>query len=87
MLLGSKRQKKHEILQENSGCDELVDDALSKYKKSDVNKDDILDSLVAAVTAKCGFDSLRTIPDAPEHDETGLPMEMVYYTPDGKILK
>jgi predicted RNase H-like nuclease len=29
-------------------CDELVDDALRKYKKRDVNKDDILDALVAA---------------------------------------
>lgn len=69
-----------------SKCDELVDDALREYKRNDVNKDDILDSLVAAVTAKFGFNSLKTIPNAPEHDETGLPMEVVYYTPEGKIL-
>jgi predicted RNase H-like nuclease len=60
-------------------CDGLVDGALRKYKKSDVKKDDILDALVAAVTARCGFKALKTIPDAPEHDETGLPMEIVYY--------
>jgi predicted RNase H-like nuclease len=63
-------------------CEVLVDDALWKYKKSDVKKDDILDALVAAVTARCGFKGLKTIPDAPEHDETGLPMEIVYYLPN-----
>lgn len=68
-------------------CDELVDDALLEYKRSDVNKDDILDALVAAVTARCGINALKTIPVAPELDERGLPMEMVYYTPEGKILK
>ena len=68
-------------------CDELVDDALDKYKKREVNRDHILDALVAAVTAIFGFNSLRTIPKAPEHDENGLPMEVVYYTPEGKIVK
>lgn len=63
-------------------CDELVDDALDKYKKRDVNRDDILDALVAAVTARCGFKALKTIPDVPEHDEIGLPMEMVYCSPN-----
>ena len=68
-------------------CDKLVDDALREYKRSEINKDDILDALVAAVTAKIGFNSLRTIPAVPEHDEMGLRMEMVYYTPGDKILK
>jgi predicted RNase H-like nuclease len=68
-------------------CDKLVDDALNTYKKSDVNDDDILDALVAAVTARFGFNELKTIPEVPEHDEMGLPMEIVYYTPADKILK
>lgn len=70
-----------------SECDELVDDALNEYKRRDLSEDDILDALVAAVTARYGFNALKTIPDTPELDETGLPMEMVYYTPEGKILK
>jgi predicted RNase H-like nuclease len=63
-------------------CNEPVDDALQKYKRSDLNKDDILDALVASVTARCGFNSLKTIPVAPEYDEIGLPMEMVYCLPN-----
>jgi predicted RNase H-like nuclease len=69
-----------EVIQKIYGkCDGLIDNALRKYKKSEVSKDDILDALVAAVTAKCGFKALKTIPETPEHDETGLPMEIVYY--------
>lgn len=68
-------------------CDELVNDSLHEYKRRDLNKDDILDALVAVVTARYGINALKTIPDVPELDETGLPMEMVYYTPEGKILK
>jgi predicted RNase H-like nuclease len=66
-------------------CDELVDGALRIYKKSDVNRDDILDALVAVVTARFGFNALKTIPDVPEYDEMGIPMEMVYYSPEYKI--
>ncbi len=62
--------------------DELVDNALREFKRSDVDKDDILDALVAAVTARSGFNALKTIPAVPESDEVGLPMEMVYYTND-----
>jgi len=63
------------------GCDELVKDALSKFNKSDVADDDILDALIGAVTAKFGMKPLKTIPDDPERDEMGLPMEMVYCLP------
>jgi len=63
------------------GCEELVKDALSKFKRCDVAKDDVLDALIGAVTARFGYNSLKTIPDAPERDEMGLPMEMVYFLP------
>ena len=46
-----------------------------------VAKDDILDALAAAVTARCDHDRLKTIPDCPPKDCKGLPMEMVYYKP------
>jgi predicted RNase H-like nuclease len=64
------------------GCDELVKDALSKFKRCDVAKDDVLDALIGAVTARFGYNSLKTIPDAKTlYDEMGLPMEMVYFLP------
>ncbi len=58
--------------------DEIVDKALH-YRRKDVAKDDILDALVLAVTASFGRDNLRSIPEAPEFDANGLPMQMLYY--------
>jgi predicted RNase H-like nuclease len=43
--------------------------------------DDLLDALAAAVTGLLGGGNLRTLPDKPEHDAQGLPMEMVYFIP------
>jgi len=42
---------------------------------------DILDALVAAVTASKESQGLLTIPEKPEIDSKGLPMEMVYLLP------
>jgi len=41
-------------------------------------KDDILDALIAALTALGGAEGLRTIPEAIKRDAKGLTMEMVY---------
>ena len=46
-----------------------------------VGKDDILDALVAAVTARRGYGRPKTLPDCPPKDCKGLPMEMVYCEP------
>ncbi|MDP2215778.1 MAG: DUF429 domain-containing protein [Methanolobus sp.] len=63
-----------------SGTDEIVNQALSKFKGKDVAKDDILDALVAALTAKLGCEcGLRSIPLSPEIDSKGLPMRMMYF--------
>ncbi len=56
----------------------LVDDALRKYQRCEVARDDILDALVAAVIALKGRQGLSSIPQTPEIDSKGLPMEMVY---------
>jgi predicted RNase H-like nuclease len=61
---------------------EIVNDALSKFKRSFVARDDILDALVSAVTALLGNGRLSSIPVEPQFDRCGLPMEMVYYIPD-----
>ena len=57
--------------------------ACRRFVGGGVAKDDILDALVAAVTARRGHERLKTIPDCPPKDCKGLPMEMVYYKPQG----
>lgn len=46
--------------------------------------DDLLDALAAAVTALVGGGKLKTLPEDPELDPQGLPMEMVYFIPPTK---
>ncbi len=58
---------------------EIVDYTLQKYLRREVAKDDILDALVAAVTASQEGQGLSTIPENPEKDSKGLAMEMVYF--------
>lgn len=58
-----------------------VDYALSRWPRKMVARDDILDALVAAVTAYVGFYELTTLPAEPEIDSRGRPMEIVYYSP------
>ena len=63
---------------------EVLEKACSRWYRKDIAKDDILDALVAAVTAYLGRDDeggLQTIPAHPPKDSTGLPMEMVFLAP------
>lgn len=55
----------------------LVKRAMARYPRKQLARDDIVDALVGAVTAALPGE-LRTLPDTPELDATGLPMEMVY---------
>ena len=43
-----------------------------------VARDDILDAMVAAITASAAEESWLTFPPIPSQDQYGLPMEMVY---------
>ena len=59
----------------------IYQSAVNKYLRQEVARDDILDALVNAVTAKLGYQegyNLKTLPDRPPKDSKGLPMEMVY---------
>jgi predicted RNase H-like nuclease len=47
----------------------------------DLERDDVLDALAAAVTGLLGGGKLKTLPEIPERDVHGLPMEMVYFMP------
>ena len=55
-------------------------EARRRFVGGGVGKDDILDALVAAVTARCGHGRLKTIPECPPRDCEGLRMEMAYYS-------
>lgn len=61
------------------GSNAVVTSALGRFARKDVGRDDILDALVAAVAAMVGEHRLRMLPERPERDSTGLPMEIVYY--------
>lgn len=65
------------ILQNHDGrAGELVAESLLRYRRSEVAEDDILDAMAAAVVAS-KFPALTTVPERPELDDRGLPMEMV----------
>jgi len=55
----------------------IIDRVLSTTRRSDVLRDDIVDSLVLAVTASLPDDQLTILPEEPTSDIQGLPMEMV----------
>lgn len=59
-------------------ANEIVSYALDTYRPNQVKEDDILDALVAAVTATAGQEKLVSIPEPPQFDSRGLRMEMVY---------
>ena len=62
---------------------DVVDHASKAYRRKEVAKDDILDALAAAITAKLGFGRFSTIPEIPPIDSKGLRMEMVYFALGG----
>lgn len=62
--------------------DEIAEEALNRFRRTVIARDDILDALVSAVTALLGNGRLSSIPLEPQFDRCGLPMEMVYYIPE-----
>ena len=69
----------------------IFDAALAEFPRNQVRQDDILDALVAAVTAYRGWpNQLQTLPEPPLRNEQNLPirdeqqnlpMEMVFWEP------
>lgn len=72
-------ERKEILFQRYPHCEQIYNYAVHTYHRKDVARDDILDAIVAAVTASKGEQALITIPANPEIDSKGLPMEMVYY--------
>lgn len=56
----------------------LFDATMKRYPRSVVQADDILDALVALVTARSDGLHLKSLPAEPEFDRQGLPMRMMY---------
>lgn len=74
------RERRRVLLRVFPKTEQLINEALSKYDKQKVLRDDIVDALVGAVTA--GFyPKLYTLPAQAETDVMGLPMEVVYAVP------
>ena len=77
------RERKGVLRRYEPRTDNIYKCASTKYRRRQVARDDILDALAAAVTAKLGLGcpdnyQLRTLPECPPKDNEGLPMEMVY---------
>ncbi len=64
---------------------DLIDRALAAHHRAEVGRDDILDALAAAITALGDRRDLRTLPEDPDIDGVGLPMEMVWRPLAGSI--
>ena len=57
---------------------------LDNTKRSAVAADDVLDALVALITAEAKVGSLTRLAGDPAVDPTGLPMEMLYLEVGGR---
>lgn len=74
-----KSERARILTQHFPSADELVLSVRQLYLKKAVADDDIIDALVAAVSAAICLDrQITTLPVDPEMDSRGLPMEMVY---------
>jgi predicted RNase H-like nuclease len=62
-----------------SGANALIEKALKEYQRRYVARDDIVDAMALAIMASFGIDKLQSIPEKPEFDAKGLPMQMLYY--------
>ena len=62
-------------------ADTVYFEARERYRRSEVALDDIIDSLVLAVSAWLGAGQYCTLPDAPPTDSAGLAMEVVFALP------
>lgn len=58
----------------------IVQQALDQYQRRDLARDDILDALVLAVSARFSSGRPQTVPLNPAVDKEGLPMQIVYFS-------
>lgn len=73
------KEERRKILASHLPGARKIESEIKACLKSGVADDDILDAMVAAVTAKMGFQRFDTLPPNPPKDSCGLPMEMVFF--------
>lgn len=56
----------------------IVDEVTRAHPKTALGRDDVVDALAGAVTARLGAPGLKTLPATPERDSRNLRMEIVY---------
>ena len=57
-----------------------IEQALLAYPRKQVLRDDMVDALVCALSAQRATE-ISTLPQKPEKDEHGLPMQIAYWLP------
>lgn len=62
------------------GTQWLLDRILKEQRRETVGVDDILDALVAFITASAPLNQLKHLSGDPTNDEKGIPMQMVYWS-------
>lgn len=62
-----------------SNCDELYERVLRETLRKDVARDDIVDAMMLAATARASRGVLAPLPDPPDVDERGIPMAIWYH--------
>jgi predicted RNase H-like nuclease len=73
------RRERLEVIQRFfPDAERVLKNAAAEFRRKDVALDDIVDAMVAAVSARKGKRFYRTTPLNPAQDSTGLPMEIVY---------
>jgi len=57
-------------------AESLIYEEIKKYKRTEVELDDIFDAMILALCASFGRKSLKYLPSNFEYDSEGLPMRM-----------
>ena len=59
-------------------CHSLLEQACTAFPRRQVARDDVIDAMACAVTARHGYGGYLTLPACPPRDGQGLAMEIVY---------
>ena len=60
----------------------ILHQSLDQFLRRDLAKDDILDAIALAISARLSLQVIKTVPSTPPRDKKGLPMQMVYALPE-----
>ena len=75
--LGKKERLDLLTLWERQARD-VVETVSRRYKRCEVQVDDVLDAMVALITARSKKSNFNSMPDPPQVDEKGMPMRIIY---------